>query len=190
MSKSYHPLLSRLKINGFPHTSQSQLQRRGPRVIHCWRFFMASMTLGTPGTKGTSHYHTQRCDIRCLSQLSRRALLCRCMQLCFFACATCGPHTAQSCSSAANQAEEKADILAWNTLLIGMALDPKKTFEDVNVFTVDSNLFFTQGLDSPKSSPLTASYRNTTGYCVFAWICCVNKKWTNLAQWHSNRGLF
>lgn len=74
---------------------------------------------------------------------------------------------------AANQAEEKADILAWNTLLIGMALDPKKTFEDVNVFTVDSNLVFTQGLDSPKSSPLTASYRNTTGYCVFAWICCV-----------------
>jgi phospholipase/lecithinase/hemolysin len=68
--------------------------------------------------------------------------------------------------SAANQAEEKADILNWNTLLIGMAQDLKKTFPDVNVFTVDSNLLFTLVLDNPRSNPLTAGYRNTTGYCV------------------------
>jgi phospholipase/lecithinase/hemolysin len=65
-----------------------------------------------------------------------------------------------------NQAEEKADILAWNKLLINMAYDLKHMFPDINVFTVDSNAIFTQILDNPASSPLTAGYLNTTAYCV------------------------
>lgn len=67
---------------------------------------------------------------------------------------------------AADQAQEKADILAWNTLLIGLVQDMKTMFPDINVFTVDTNLIFTQILDNPKSNPLTAGYLNTTAYCV------------------------
>lgn len=68
--------------------------------------------------------------------------------------------------SAANQAEEKADILAWNTGLISMAQYLKADKPDVNVFTVDANALFTEVLDNPKSFPQTAGYKNTTGYCV------------------------
>ena len=68
--------------------------------------------------------------------------------------------------SAANQAEEKADILAWNTELIAMAKSLKADKPDVNVFTVDSNKLFTEVLDNPKSFPQTALYKNTTSYCV------------------------
>jgi phospholipase/lecithinase/hemolysin len=68
--------------------------------------------------------------------------------------------------SQANQREEKADILAWNTLLIKMAHELKDAFPDINVFTVDANKIFTQILDNPKSNRLTAGYLNTTAYCV------------------------
>lgn len=68
--------------------------------------------------------------------------------------------------SAANQAAEKADILAWNKLLISLAHELKDQFKDINVFTVDSNEIFTRVLDHPASNPLTAGYRNTTDYCV------------------------
>jgi phospholipase/lecithinase/hemolysin len=64
-----------------------------------------------------------------------------------------------------SQAEEKADILDWNTLLAGMAQDLKSMFPDINVFVVDASLLFTQVLDNPASNPLTAGYLNTTGYC-------------------------
>jgi len=68
--------------------------------------------------------------------------------------------------SAANQAEEKADILAWNNALITMAKSLKADKPDVNVFTVDANKLFTEVLDNPKSFPQTALYKNTTDYCV------------------------
>jgi phospholipase/lecithinase/hemolysin len=41
-------------------------------------------------------------------------------------------------NSAEDQAAVKADILAWNTLLAAMVQDLKKTYPDVNVFTVDA----------------------------------------------------
>lgn len=66
----------------------------------------------------------------------------------------------------AAQAEEKADILAWNELLINMAHELKMAFNDINVFTVDTNSIFTRVLENPRSNPLTAGYRNTTDYCV------------------------
>jgi phospholipase/lecithinase/hemolysin len=68
-------------------------------------------------------------------------------------------------NSAEDQAAVKADILAWNTLLAAMVQDLKKTYPDVNVFTVDANLLFTQVLDNPASNPLSAGYLNTTSYC-------------------------
>lgn len=67
---------------------------------------------------------------------------------------------------ASTQALEKADILAWNAMIISMAQDLKKLFSDINIFTVDTNLIFTQILDNPQSNPLTAGYLNTTAYCV------------------------
>ena len=67
--------------------------------------------------------------------------------------------------SAANQAEEKADILAWNNALISMAKALKTDKPDVNVFTVDANMLFTEVLDNPASFPQTALYKNTTAYC-------------------------
>jgi phospholipase/lecithinase/hemolysin len=68
--------------------------------------------------------------------------------------------------SVANQEEEKADIAAWNDLVIAMAKDIKSLFPDVNIFTVDSNALFTAILNDPASNPLTAGYKNTTDYCV------------------------
>ena len=67
--------------------------------------------------------------------------------------------------STANQAEEKADILAWNDALIAMAESLKADKPDVNVFTVDANMLFTEVLDNPASFPQTALYKNTTAYC-------------------------
>lgn len=76
-------------------------------------------------------------------------------------------------TTADDQAAVKADILAWNTLLTTMAQDLKKTNPDVNIFTVDANLLFTQVLDNPASNPLTAGYLNTTSYCdaYEKWAC-------------------
>lgn len=74
------------------------------------------------------------------------------------------PLTLEQTSAA--QAEEKADILAWNELLINMAHDLKSAFNDINIFTIDSNSIFTRVLDNPRSNSLTAGYRNTTNYCV------------------------
>ncbi|KAE8453661.1 hypothetical protein EG329_009172 [Mollisiaceae sp. DMI_Dod_QoI] len=68
-------------------------------------------------------------------------------------------------NSAANQAIEKADIAAWNSALVDMAKSVKAEKPDVNIFTVDSNKYFTQVLDDPKSYPQTAGYKNTTAYC-------------------------
>ncbi|RDL41893.1 Uncharacterized protein BP5553_01872 [Venustampulla echinocandica] len=67
--------------------------------------------------------------------------------------------------SAENQAQEKADIEAWNTLLNDMAKSLKKEKPDVNVFIVDANDLFTQVLDNPASFPQTALYKNTTAFC-------------------------
>ncbi|KAJ8070103.1 hypothetical protein OCU04_000498 [Sclerotinia nivalis] len=67
---------------------------------------------------------------------------------------------------AAYQAEEKLDIADWNNRLAALAQSLKKTFSDVNVFTVDAHTLFTQVLDNPKSFPQTAVYQNTTAYCV------------------------
>lgn len=69
-------------------------------------------------------------------------------------------------NSAADQTTEKADIAAWNAALMNMAQTLKADKPDVNVFTVDSNKYFTQVLDNPKSYPQTAGYKNTTAYCV------------------------
>jgi phospholipase/lecithinase/hemolysin len=69
-------------------------------------------------------------------------------------------------NSVSDQAVEKADIKAWNDALIDMANTLKKDKPDVNVFTVDSNKYFTQVLDNPKSYPQTAGYVNTTAYCT------------------------
>ncbi|KAF8867364.1 hypothetical protein BDZ45DRAFT_577131 [Acephala macrosclerotiorum] len=69
-------------------------------------------------------------------------------------------------NSAAEQATEKADIAAWNAAVISMAKSLKTEKPDVNVFTVDSNKYFTQVLDNPKSYPQTADIKNTTAYCT------------------------
>jgi len=68
--------------------------------------------------------------------------------------------------SAANQAAEKADILAWNTELFAMAKQLKVDKPDTNVFTVDSNALFSEVLNNVASFPQTAAYKNTTDYCV------------------------
>jgi len=69
-------------------------------------------------------------------------------------------------NTAAEQATEKADIAAWNGDLISMAKTLKRDKSDVNVFTVDTNKYFTAVLDKPASFPQTAGYKNTTAYCV------------------------
>lgn len=68
-------------------------------------------------------------------------------------------------NTAAEQAQEKADILAWNTALADMAACLKDEKPDVNVFTVDANKYFTQVLDKPSTFKATANYKNTTAYC-------------------------
>jgi len=65
----------------------------------------------------------------------------------------------------AAEAEENADILAWNNALTAMAKNLKRTYPDVNVFTIDTNELFTEVLDNPASFPATAQYQNTTAYC-------------------------
>jgi hypothetical protein len=47
-----------------------------------------------------------------------------------------------------------------------MAKSLKAEKPDVNVFTVDSNKYFTQVLDNPKVYPQTADIKNTTAYCI------------------------
>lgn len=69
-------------------------------------------------------------------------------------------------SGADAQAEEKADIAAWNDGVAALASNLKSNHTDVNVFTVDVNTLFTQILDNPASFPQTALYQNTTTYCV------------------------
>lgn len=69
-------------------------------------------------------------------------------------------------NTAAEQAEEKADIAAWNAQLLVMAGYIKDEKPDVNIFTVDTNKYFTEALDKPSSFPQTAQYKNTTAYCV------------------------
>ncbi len=69
-------------------------------------------------------------------------------------------------NTVAQQAEEKADILAWNDALLDLAACVKSEKPDVNIFTVDANKYFTEVLDNPSSFPQTAQYKNTTAYCV------------------------
>ncbi|PQE11689.1 fungal cellulose binding domain-containing protein [Rutstroemia sp. NJR-2017a WRK4] len=69
-------------------------------------------------------------------------------------------------NDAAYQQQEKLDIAAWNTLVTDLAQNLKKTFSDVNVFTVDAHSIFTKVLDNPASYPQTALYKNTTAYCA------------------------
>jgi len=69
-------------------------------------------------------------------------------------------------NSPANIALEKADILAWNGMVVSMAKQVKSTFKDVNVFTFDTNALFTEVLNKPASFPQTAQYKNTTAFCV------------------------
>jgi len=68
--------------------------------------------------------------------------------------------------STSNQAEEKADIAAWNTALLNLTKSLKSEHSDVNVFTVDANALFTKALDNPSSFPQTSLYKNTTAYCT------------------------
>jgi len=69
-------------------------------------------------------------------------------------------------NTAAQQATEKADIAAWNAALISLAKALKQDRSDVNIFTVDTNKYFTEVLDNPKSYPATSLYKNTTAYCT------------------------
>jgi len=46
-----------------------------------------------------------------------------------------------------------------------MASQLKRTYEDVNVFLVDTNQIFSEVLDNPRAFAQTAGYRNTTAYC-------------------------
>ncbi|KAL2073938.1 hypothetical protein VTL71DRAFT_11264 [Oculimacula yallundae] len=66
----------------------------------------------------------------------------------------------------ADQAREKADILAWNAALVTMARAIKVEKPDVNIFVVDSYKYFTEVLDKPQEYKQTALYRNTTSYCA------------------------
>jgi len=68
-------------------------------------------------------------------------------------------------NSVTDQAIEKADIASWNDALISLAKSIKTDKPDVNVFTIDTNKYFTEVLDNPKSFPQTALYKNTTNYC-------------------------
>ncbi|ESZ99189.1 hypothetical protein SBOR_0396 [Sclerotinia borealis F-4128] len=67
---------------------------------------------------------------------------------------------------AASQAQEKLDIADWNDRLAALAQNLKRTFSDVNIFTIDVHALFTNVLDNPKSFPQTAVYQNTTAYCI------------------------
>ena len=69
-------------------------------------------------------------------------------------------------NSVADQAIEKADIAAWNAAVFAMAAAIKQDKPDTNVFTVDTNKYFTEVLDNPASFPQTAGYKNTTNYCT------------------------
>jgi phospholipase/lecithinase/hemolysin len=67
--------------------------------------------------------------------------------------------------SVLNQSNEHRDILSWNNDLISMAQSLKADKPDVNVFTIDTNKYFTEVLNNPASFPQTALYKNTTAYC-------------------------
>jgi phospholipase/lecithinase/hemolysin len=67
--------------------------------------------------------------------------------------------------SVLNQSNEHMDILSWNNDLISMAQSLKADKPDVNVFTIDTNKYFTEVLNNPASFPQTALYKNTTAYC-------------------------
>ena len=69
-------------------------------------------------------------------------------------------------NSVADQTLERDDIADWNNALKKMAESLKDDYRDVNVFTIDTNKIFTQVLNKPSSYPQTASYKNTTAYCV------------------------
>ncbi|KAG4424869.1 hypothetical protein IFR04_002029 [Cadophora malorum] len=69
-------------------------------------------------------------------------------------------------NTADQQALEKADILAWNKLVVDMANKIKDEKPDVNIFLVDSYKYFTEVLDKPKKYKQTALYKNTTAYCA------------------------
>jgi phospholipase/lecithinase/hemolysin len=68
-------------------------------------------------------------------------------------------------NTAIDQSTEHMDILAWNNDLISMAQSLKSDKPDVNVFTIDTNKYFTEVLNNPASFPQTAGYKNTTAYC-------------------------
>jgi phospholipase/lecithinase/hemolysin len=68
-------------------------------------------------------------------------------------------------NTAIDQSTEHEDILAWNNDLISMAQSLKSDRPDVNVFTIDTNKYFTEVLNNPASFPQTAGYKNTTAYC-------------------------
>ncbi len=68
-------------------------------------------------------------------------------------------------NTALDQSMEKVDIKAWNEALIKMAQSLKADKPDVNMFTVDTNKYFTEVLNNPASFPQTALYKNTTAYC-------------------------
>jgi phospholipase/lecithinase/hemolysin len=68
-------------------------------------------------------------------------------------------------NSALDQSTQYVDIKAWNEALISMAQSLKAAKPDVNVFTIDTNKYFTEVLNSPSSFPQTALYKNTTEYC-------------------------
>lgn len=64
-----------------------------------------------------------------------------------------------------SQAQVKAAIEAWNSLVNDMAASLKKEKPDVNLFIVDANDLFTQALDKPATFPQTELYKNTTAFC-------------------------
>jgi len=65
----------------------------------------------------------------------------------------------------ASVTEEHADIAAFNSDIQSMVESVKHTYEDVNIFTFDTNALFTEVLNNPASFPQTAQYKNTTAYC-------------------------
>ena len=69
-------------------------------------------------------------------------------------------------NEALDQSTEHMDIVAWNNALMKMAQSAKTANPEINVFTVDTNKFFTQVLNNPASYPQTALYKNVTAYCT------------------------
>ncbi|KAL3427750.1 Thermolabile hemolysin 2 [Phlyctema vagabunda] len=67
---------------------------------------------------------------------------------------------------ASAQEGERADILAWNNLVLDLANNLKTSHPEANVFTIDTHDLFTKVLDNPASFPQTALYKNTTAYCA------------------------